>query len=149
MGKEFLQGCGLTPRDFVLLCKLSGWTAATWTGWKTKEEMKRESKEQVNHNIEKVMNQETKEDMKRKTKEEMNCETKEEMNCETKEEMIRETKEFFNSNENQGDPSTAAGKVTEKSSSVSQLEDEKTDVQQSSDSNGPQEHADTGPLFSR
>lgn len=33
---------GLTQRDFALLCKLSGWTAATWTGWKTKEEMNRE-----------------------------------------------------------------------------------------------------------
>lgn len=103
--------------------------------------MRRESKEQVNHNIEKEMNQETKEGMK--------SETMEETNSETKEEMIRETKEFFNMNENQGDPSTAAGKVTEKSSSESQLENEKTDVQQSADSNGPQEHADTGPLFSR
>lgn len=103
--------------------------------------MRRESKEQVNHNIEKEMNQETKEGMK--------SETMEETNSETKEEMIRETKEFFNMNENQGDSSTAAGKVTEKSSSESQLENEKTDVQQSADSNGPQEHADTGPLFSR
>lgn len=37
-----MEKCGLTQRDFALLCKLSGWTAATWNGWKTKEEMNRE-----------------------------------------------------------------------------------------------------------
>lgn len=37
-----MEKCGLSQRDFALLCKLSGWTAATWTGWKTKEEMNRE-----------------------------------------------------------------------------------------------------------
>lgn len=42
IGKDFMEKCGLTQRDFALLCKLSGWTAATWTGWKTKEEMNRE-----------------------------------------------------------------------------------------------------------
>ncbi|XP_062593752.1 tRNA:m(4)X modification enzyme TRM13 homolog [Saccostrea cucullata] len=42
VGKEFIKNCGLSHREFTLLCKLSGWTAATWTGWKTKEEMYRE-----------------------------------------------------------------------------------------------------------
>lgn len=42
VGKGFMEKCGLSQREFALLCKLSGWTAATWTGWKTKEEMNRE-----------------------------------------------------------------------------------------------------------
>jgi hypothetical protein len=43
VGKEFIKNCGLSPGEFTLLCKLSGWTAATWTGWRTKEEMNRDT----------------------------------------------------------------------------------------------------------
>jgi hypothetical protein len=45
IGKEFIKNCGLSPGEFTLLCKLSGWTATTWTGWRTKEEMNRETKQ--------------------------------------------------------------------------------------------------------
>jgi hypothetical protein len=43
VGKEFIKNCGLSLGEFTLLCKLSGWTAATWTGWRTKDEMNRET----------------------------------------------------------------------------------------------------------
>ena len=42
VGKEFMQKCGFSARDFQILCKLSGWTAATWKGWTTRAEMERE-----------------------------------------------------------------------------------------------------------
>ena len=39
VGKAFFEKVGLSERDFRILCKLSGWTAATWSGWKTVQEM--------------------------------------------------------------------------------------------------------------
>ncbi|KAK3091884.1 hypothetical protein FSP39_023437 [Pinctada imbricata] len=43
VGKDFIYQCGLSAREFQILCKLSGWTAATWTGWKTRAEMENTS----------------------------------------------------------------------------------------------------------
>ncbi|VDI29464.1 tRNA:m4X modification enzyme [Mytilus galloprovincialis] len=39
VGKAFFQKNGLSIKDFKILCKLSSWTAATWTGWKSVDEM--------------------------------------------------------------------------------------------------------------
>lgn len=37
-----MEKCGFIQRDFVLLCKFSGWIVVIWIGWKIKEEMNRE-----------------------------------------------------------------------------------------------------------
>jgi hypothetical protein len=39
VGKSFFLKNGLSARDFQILCKLSSWTAATWSGWKSVQEM--------------------------------------------------------------------------------------------------------------
>lgn len=48
VGKSFMKTCGFSSRDFTLMCKLSSWTAATWKGWTTIEQMNKEIKSSSN-----------------------------------------------------------------------------------------------------
>ncbi|OWF35563.1 tRNA:m(4)X modification enzyme TRM13-like [Mizuhopecten yessoensis] len=48
VGKDFMKTCSFSARDFMLMCKLSSWAAATWKGWATIEQMNEEINSSTN-----------------------------------------------------------------------------------------------------
>lgn len=118
-----MEKCGLTQRDFALLCKLSGWTAATWTGWKTKEEMNREiGDDSPKRNIGGVS---------------------------PNREISGVTPKSTDSKEDKIGTSSTTENVTQKNTGTLQLEDKTPEDKETTDSNDLEEHQGQKESFSR